>query len=221
MKEAPHTRVKICGITTLDDARMAIAAGAEMLGFNFYPRSVRYIAPERAHEIVRKVRGEVECVGVFVNEPKPSDMVRTVALVGLAAAQLHGNESPDYCAEVNSACPVIKTLRIDEKFRPEMASLYGPRVLLDAATPQFGGSGQTIDWALAAQVRGKAREVILAGGLHPGNVAEAIAAVLPGAVDACSGLERGPGRKDEDKVKAFIAAVREADRRRKAKVLSA
>jgi phosphoribosylanthranilate isomerase len=221
MNQAAHTRVKICGITTLDDARMAIEAGAEMLGFNFYPRSVRYISPEAAHEIVHRVRGEVECVGVFVNEPKPSDVIRTMGLVGLAAAQLHGDESPNYYAEVNCACSAIKALRVDEKFRPQTALLYGARVLLDAATPQYGGSGKTIDWKLAAQVRGRVREVILAGGLHPGNVAEAVAVVRPDAVDACSGLECEPGRKDPDKLKAFIAAVREADGWRKAKVLSA
>lgn len=220
MTAVEQTKVKICGITTLGDARLAIEAGAEMLGFNFYKRSVRYIAPEAAREIVERVKAEVECVGVFVNE-RAEEVIALVEAVGLSTAQLHGDESPEYCAEVARACGLIKALRVGDDFRPESAARFDGRVLLDAASAQFGGSGNTFDWKLAASMREHVRELILAGGLHEGNVGEAIAVASPDAVDACSGLECAPGKKDREKVMAFMAAVREADAQKKAKVLSA
>jgi phosphoribosylanthranilate isomerase len=216
-----RTKVKICGITSVEDALMAVDAGAEMLGFNFYRKSPRFIGVEAAREIVRNVRDRVECVGVFVNEAQPCDVLAIVQEVGLATAQLHGDESRDYCSEVGRACSVIKALRVGEGFDAASALEFGGRLLLDTASAQFGGSGKVFDWSVAAELRDQVRELILAGGLHAGNVGEAIASVGPHAVDACSGLESTPGTKDRDKVLAFMAAVRVADEQGKAKVRSA
>jgi phosphoribosylanthranilate isomerase len=200
---------------------VAIDAGAEMLGFNFYAMSPRFMSPEAAREIVRSVQNNVECVGVFVNEPAPDDVLAIVNHVGLATAQLHGDESPDYCAEVARGCGVIKALRVGRSFDPAIAAQFGSRILLDAATAHFGGSGRSFDWRVAAQVREHASELILAGGLHPGNVGEAIEIAAPHVVDVCSGVESSPRVKDRQKMMAFMDALRAADERRRAKVQSA
>jgi phosphoribosylanthranilate isomerase len=201
------TRVKICGITRLEDAQHAAACGAEMLGFNFYAKSPRYIDPEVARKIVSSLPSQVETVGVFVNETSP-DIVRQIAnLAGVKSVQLHGDEAPEYCAALNDL-NVIKALRVDDRFDlAQLARYSGCRILLDTASPVFGGSGERFDWQIARRVREHVASLILAGGLDGDSVGEAIRQVMPDAVDACSLLESSAGIKDSAKVERFIAAA--------------
>lgn len=201
------TRVKICGITRLEDAQHAVACGAEMLGFNFYSKSPRYIAPEEAAKIIASLPSTIEAVGVFVNEDNP-DRVRQIAITaGLASVQLHGDEAPGFCSALADLHP-IKALRVNHEFDQRIVAAYADcRILLDAATPAFGGSGKKFDWEIARAVRQQVPTLILAGGLDAQAVADAIATVHPDAVDACSLLESSPGIKDLNRVQAFIAAV--------------
>ena len=193
------TLVKICGITALEDALAACDAGAGALGFNFWPRSPRYIEPERARRIIERIPGGVLAVGVFVDEP--AERIEAIAAAaGIEVAQLHG------------ACgaPRLrwwKALEAVPDVRREIEQFEAEAFLLDApAGAQRGGTGRTFDWALAA---GLPRRIVLAGGLGPDNVGEAIRAARPWGVDACSRLESAPGRKDAAKVRAFVRAVRE------------
>lgn len=201
-------KVKVCGITNLEDALGAAEAGADALGFNFYARSPRYIAPEAARGIISELPPAIFCVGVFVNEESPAAVARTAAAAGVGAVQLHGDESPEYCA-VLGEWRVIKALRVGKDFSPDEATKYPVEsILLDAFSASArGGTGETFDWKLARETRAVVAEVYLAGGLTPENVAGAIAAVEPYAVDVCSGVEHAPGRKDGARVRAFIAAV--------------
>jgi phosphoribosylanthranilate isomerase len=207
------TLVKICGITQLADARAALAAGANALGFNFHPRSPRYITPEAAREIIAQLPARVLTVGVFVNEPEPVALQRKATTAGVAAVQLHGDESADFCAAL-TAQPVIKALRVGAEFSPEQAQRYRTHaILLDAYSPlAHGGTGRVFDWRIAQRTRELVARLYLAGGLTPENVCAAIEAVRPFAVDVCSGVESAPGRKDAGKIHNFIAAVRAADR---------
>jgi phosphoribosylanthranilate isomerase len=202
-------QVKVCGITNLQDAVAALAAGADALGFNFYTRSPRYIAPEAARRIITNLPTPVLCVGVFVNEADHLAVARTAIRSGVAAVQLHGDESPDYCAALRGH-HVIKALRVRQNFVPEDATKYPAQaVLLDAYSEKaHGGTGQTFDWAIARRTREAVAQLYLAGGLTPENVAAAIVEVEPYAVDVCSGVESAPGHKDEGRVRAFVAAVR-------------
>lgn len=218
------TKLKICGITRLEDARYAAAAGADYLGFIQYPGSPRYIAPERARDIVEWIHGP-QPVGVFVNAP--SDVVnRTAEKAGFALVQLHGEEPVSDITDIE--CPVIKAFRIAPDTTPdglyrlmrtyEDAAAY---FLLDAYSDKmYGGSGRTFDWHVASLSAGSARKpdepsarpgkpgVFLAGGIHAGNVAEAIRTLRPFAVDASSGLESAPGEKDFSRIDAFMQAFR-------------
>jgi len=205
--------IKVCGITSLEDAMTAVHLGADMLGFNFYPKSPRYIEPARARVIVEEVGAKAVCVGVFVNEATPAD-VRKIALeAGLGVVQLHGDETPEFCAEL-SDLEVIKVFRVGAGDEMPAIELFPVKtVLLDAATAKFGGSGKTFDWKIARQARNAGRSVMVAGGLNPENVAEAIRVAAPDAVDACSGLESAPGIKDYEKVQKFIAAVRAVEQK--------
>jgi phosphoribosylanthranilate isomerase len=201
-------RVKICGITNLDDALGSIDAGAAALGFNFYPQSSRYIEPSAARDIIQKLPASIMCVGVFVNVPSPEQVKLQAGEAGVQAVQLHGDESPAYCQELKEFF-VIKALRVNSDFEPQQAARYESEgVLLDGFSPlAFGGVGQSFDWSIAAQTRALVGKLFLAGGLNAKNVAEAIESVQPYAVDACSGLESVPGRKDMAKVRAFIEAA--------------
>jgi len=212
------TLVKVCGITNLEDAHACEAAGANMLGFNFYPASKRYISPQVARLIIEKLSPSITCVGVFVNEPSPERVAQLAGEARVSVVQLHGDEPPEYCRAL-AKYPVIKALRVGRDFAPEQAAECGARtVLLDAFHEDaYGGTGHTFDWSVALALRGLVPKLILAGGLTPANVAAAIAHVHPFAVDACSSLERAPGLKDAALVKAFVAAVKkttsqEADR---------
>ncbi len=205
------TFVKICGITNLEDALAAVEAGADALGFNFYRRSPRYIAPEDARRIIAELPATMMSVGVFVNESEPEQVARIMDAARLTAAQLHGDESPEYCSALRGRY-LIKALRADVDFEPQVVKDYETdAILLDAyAKDARGGTGRVVDWDVARRVRELVPQLFLAGGLSPENIAEAIAAVEPYAVDACSHLESAPGKKDNERVRAFIAASRRA-----------
>jgi phosphoribosylanthranilate isomerase len=207
-------KVKVCGITNLDDALGALAAGADALGFNFYTRSPRYLTPEEARIIISKLPPEALCVGVFVNEDSAATVARMAAESGVSAVQLHGDESPEYCAEL-SGRRVIKALRAGRDFAPEQATRYcAESILLDAFSAHArGGTGETFDWELARRTREVVSQLYLAGGLTVENVAAAIAAVEPYAVDVCSGVELSPGRKDLARVRDFVSAVRASQKK--------
>jgi phosphoribosylanthranilate isomerase len=195
------TLVKICGITALEDALAACDAGAGALGFNFWPCSPRYIEPERAARIIERIPGNVLAVGVFVDETAER-IEEMAAIAGVDVAQLHGG----------CGVPRLrwwKALEAREGVAREMEQIGAEAFLLDApAGAQRGGTGRTFDWALAAGLPGR---IVLAGGLGPDNVKEAIRAARPWGVDACSRLESAPGRKDHAKVRAFVRAARETE----------
>lgn len=204
--------VKICGITNFADAQAAVDAGANWLGFNFYPRSPRFIAKADAAKIRIRLPGTVESVGVFVNA-SAADVAALYRDVRFSAVQLHGDEAPDVVRELSRLLKVIKAFRVDAKFPPEKFAEYPEAFafLLDAALAgQFGGTGQTTDWELARKAA-ETHHIFLAGGLKIDNVAAAIRFVRPYAVDVASGVERKPGRKDHGKLREFIQEVRRAE----------
>ena len=199
--------VKICGITRLTDALHAVAHGATALGFVFWPRSPRYIAPERAADIVRELPGTVTMVGVFVNQPVDA-IGRIAAAAGVTTIQLHGDEPPAYAAAL--AWPVWRAVSLTGLNGTLAGWPAETTVLLDAHDPERrGGTGRRIDWREAASVASR-RRVVLAGGLTPENVQEAIEAVRPFGVDVSSGVEEAPGVKDFDKVARFLERARAA-----------
>jgi len=196
------TKVKICGITSREDALVAVEAGADALGFVFFEKSPRYLAPEQAAQIIAALPPFVQAVGLFVNAEL--DFVnRTADLCGLDLVQLHGDESPSYCQSVHRR--IMKAFRV--RGMESLAVLPDYQVsayLLDAYSPNaYGGTGERFDWdcAIAAKKHGP---IVLAGGLDPDNVAAAVAKVAPYAVDVSSGVESQPGRKDPEKVRRFI-----------------
>ncbi|MGB9458527.1 MAG: phosphoribosylanthranilate isomerase [Bryobacteraceae bacterium] len=195
--------VKICGITNQADATAAIAGGATAIGFNFYPRSPRYIAPERAAKIVSPAG--VRRVGVFVDEAPPR-IEQIARVVALDVAQLHGAETE---AGYPASLPVWKAVRVGPDF--DFAPFHdcpAEALLLDGPAGElFGGAGEPFDWKLAA---GAGRPIIVAGGLDASNVAVAVALAHPWGVDACSRLESAPGKKDHQKMTDFLRAAREA-----------
>ena len=202
------TRVKICGITNIDDARCAVFAGADALGFVFYRKSSRYISPAAAAEIVALLPPFVTTVGLFVNAGN-NEIQQTMKTAGLNVAQLHGDESPEECAV--SSYPVIKAIRVKDAESLNGVDRYSVAgLLLDAWNDShYGGTGETFDWQLAKRLAG-GLPLILAGGLTPDNVAAAITTVHPYAVDVSSGVESSPGNKDHDKIYQFIQQVRQA-----------
>lgn len=206
-------QVKICGVTNIEDALAAAEAGARMLGFNFYPKSPRYITPGEARRIVESLPAGVKGYGVFVNEEGP-EVVRAVAReAGLSAVQLHGDESPEFCDALGGLF-TIKALRVGPGYEIAGARTYRTdAVLLDAYSGEaYGGTGKTFDWAVARATREAVGRLFLAGGLTPDTVAAAVEAVRPYAVDVCSGVESSPGRKDHALVRRFVAAALAAAR---------
>lgn len=204
--------VKVCGITNADDALAAIDAGVDILGFNFYPPSPRYIDPQEARAIVDKLPAWVITVGVFVNH-ELSEIEKIAATSGVMMLQLHGDESPEYCKRLREkGHSVIKVFQTGAAFTLERILTYDLQfIMLDAGgTSTRGGTGQLSDWGQAQQARLINPTCFLAGGLSPENVVAAIEEVEPFVVDACSLLERAPGRKDHAKVVDFVAAVRRA-----------
>ncbi len=203
------TFVKICGITNLEDALAAVNAGADALGFNFYPASPRFIPPGTARQIIEALPRKVLTVGVFVNEESSTDVIRIVKDAAVNAVQLHGDESPEYCRALSGHF-VIKALRVNSAFTVSTATAYDVAALmLDGFDEQRrGGTGKVFDWRIAREVRNLVPKLFLAGGLSPENVGAAIAAVNPYAVDACSALESVPGKKDLERVALFIRHAR-------------
>ena len=205
------TRVKICGIREFEDARDAVLLGADAVGLNFYPNSPRYVEPTQAAKIIEKLPPFVSVVGIFVNHPDPQNLEDFAISIGLHAVQLHGNETPDYCSMIQRV-KVIKTFRVDATFRVDTLRSYGSGTfLLDACAPdQFGGTGTSFNWDLVfgANAFGS---IVIAGGLNPENVAQAVTSLHPFAVDVASGVESKPGKKDYDKMRRFIEAVQRAD----------
>ncbi len=204
------TRIKICGLTTVEDALAAVAAGADALGFIFYDRSPRYVAPEMVASITRQLPPLVTKVGVFVNAPA-AEIRRVVQVAGLDIPQLHGEETPEFCARLG--WPVIKAFRLQSAAAvAQLASYPVAAWLLDAFVPGLrGGTGAQFNWEWAIQAKAGGRPVILAGGLTPDNVAEAVRTVQPYAVDISSGVETAPGQKDIPRLQQLIRAVRAAD----------
>jgi len=226
-------RVKICGVTTPDDARLAAAAGADAIGLNFVAGSPRALDLDQARAVAAAVPAGVLKVGVFAGTAT-AEIRRVVAAVGLDAVQLHGHlegsgpavDPPARCAEL-AGLQVIRAVRMEaggdplaaaRRWLAEAAALGAApeAVIIDAAVPrgtaagQLGGTGATVDWAALATARPLGPPTALAGGLTPENVAQAIRASKTAAVDTASGVEAGPGRKDPEKVRAFVAAARKA-----------
>ena len=204
------TFIKICGITNMDDAAAAVAAGADFLGFNFYKPSPRYITPQKAREIVRRFPSEVLKVGVFVNE-ELADVRTIMTEAGLGAIQLHGDESPQYCSKF-PGWYVIKTFAVTDTFDVHAAEAYDvDGIMLDTKHNHLrGGTGRVFDWSIARQAALTIPNLYLAGGLSPENVENAIKTVRPNAVDACSSLEDSPGKKNAERMRQFVEAVRRA-----------
>jgi phosphoribosylanthranilate isomerase len=202
-------RIKICGLTRLDDAELAVEAGAWALGLIMWPGSPRRCPLPAAERIAATLRRRAEIAGVFVNAPL-DEVTATADAIGLSLVQLHGDEGPAYCSEVarRTGARVIKAARV--RGRADIAALQPFHTdfhLLDAHVPgRPGGTGETFDWELLEQRRGNV-PLILSGGLTPDNVAGAIAATKPFAVDTASGTEARPGVKDPERVRAFFAAV--------------
>lgn len=206
-------RVKICGITNPADAEAAAEAGADFIGLNFYAKSPRLVSEADAHKVRGAIPSGIEAVGVFVNAT-PQEILRICRALRLDAAQLHGDEPTGVVAEVATAVPVFKAFRVTSDFIPETLNDYpaASAFLLDASQAgQYGGTGHTIDWALARRAAASHR-IILAGGLKPENVAAAIRLVGPWGVDVASGVESKPGKKDHARLRDFVAEVRRAEK---------
>lgn len=207
------TKVKICGITNLEDAKHAIEFGADVLGFNFYPQSPRFIIPKNAREIIELIASDVEIVGVFVNE-SVDRIAQIYEDVGIEAAQLHGDETPSYVDALRSRLKIkiMKAHRVSPDFKPEDISNYQTdAALLDAYSKTVrGGTGECFDWEIARAATGFTQKLYLAGGLIAENVADAVRHVRPYAVDVASGVESSPGKKDPLKLEAFIRNAKNA-----------
>jgi phosphoribosylanthranilate isomerase len=205
-------KIKFCGITTVADAELAVAAGAWAIGLIFWPRSKRRCDPDAAVEISSRLRRRVHIAGVFVN-PTLDWLTATAEAAQLSLIQLHGDEGPAFCAEAarRTGAKVIKAVRVRSGADLQaLAPFHTDFHLLDSYAPGLrGGTGETFSWEIARGHRGRA-PVILSGGLTPDNVAEAISVVHPFAVDVASGVERSPGHKDPAKLEAFAAAVRDS-----------
>lgn len=197
-------RTKVCGITTLDDALAACAAGVDAIGFNFAEAAKsrgRYITPEAAERIVPMLPPFVTVVAVFVN-PEPAEIERVLNFIDVV--QLHGDEPPELCASVPTR--VVKAFRAGPDFNPAVLDAYEVSAFLfDAAVPgEYGGTGVVCDWNAARAAVAMGKPVILAGGLTPENVADAIAAVRPYGVDTAGGVESAPGKKDHERIRDFV-----------------
>lgn len=203
-------RVKICGITNVEDAHAAADVGADALGFNFVPGTPRYIEPQVAERIISHLPPFITTVGVFA-DASPEAISQVVRACGLNVVQLHGSETPKYCNDVGARCrvPLLKAFRV--KDRDSLSPIPKYKVsayLLDTYVKgKKGGTGETFNWDLAKEAKAYGK-IIIAGGLTPENVAQAIQQVRPYAVDVSSGVESSPGKKDHAKIKAFIENVR-------------
>lgn len=205
-------RVKICGLTNAEDARAAADLGADALGFIFYPKSPRYLTPAAAAAIIRELPPFVVKVGVFVDE-SAERIVQIARDAGIDSIQLHGNESPGLCEALRREhFNVVKAFRIqDQSSLAQVQSYRVSACLLDSYVPgQLGGTGARFNWDLAIQTKSFGVPMILAGGLDPENIADAVSKVAPYGVDVSSGVESAPGRKDLAKVRDFIIRAKQA-----------
>jgi phosphoribosylanthranilate isomerase len=199
--------IKICGVTTAEDAAMAIGAGAGAIGVNLWPGSKRHVGLEAARSVLAAVPPGILKVGVFVNAP-PAEIARAVGELGLDRAQLHGDETVAAYAALDAAC-LVKAVRVRDEASIAAAGGWTPALwLYDAFVDGFGGGGVPAPWHVIA--RAAQRPFLLAGGLTPDNVAAGIRATRPDGVDVASGVEQRPGVKDPAKVAAFVAAARAA-----------
>jgi phosphoribosylanthranilate isomerase len=205
-------KVKVCGITNYEDAAMIVDQGADALGFNFFPQSPRYVDPADARSIIRRIPPFVVSVGLFVNVAEPSRVSAIAHAAGVQVLQLHGDETPEYCRDLED-WPLIKALRIGESGILEDLEEYPVQAfLLDVRDDTlFGGTGKSFDWELARNIK-HIRPIILAGGLTVDNVQKAIQTVDPYAVDVCSGVESAPRKKSAQKVIGFMNEVRNVNR---------
>lgn len=206
-------KVKICGITNLGDAATAARLGADMLGFNFCEKSPRFITPNAARGIIREVKASTMNIGVFVDASEDT-VVKIAETTGLSGIQLHGNESPDLVSKLKARTNlfVVKALRVGPDFLPETAAEFETdAILLDAYSPSvYGGTGEMFDWEVAKTVKYRTKRLFLAGGLKPGNVADAVSLLRPFAVDVASGVESSPGIKDPERIESFIRIAKQA-----------
>jgi phosphoribosylanthranilate isomerase len=206
-------QIKICGVTNANDARTCVELGADMIGFNFYPASPRYIEPANVRQIVDVLPARTCAVGVFV-DADPAEIRKLAKTARVRCVQLHGHTTPESCSELAREFRVIRALSTDMRFDPEYAAAFlHCDVLIDAYHPVLrGGTGQMCDWSAARAALRYTRFLILSGGLNVKNVGQAIAAVTPHAVDVCSGIESAPGVKDHRALERFISAVRAGER---------
>jgi len=199
-------KVKICGITNYDDAAAALDMGADLLGFNFYPKSPRFIRPDNAVKIINKLPAFIDIAGVFVNESL--EQIHEVKnLCQLDWVQLHGDESPEFCKEfLSHDVKVMKALRVKDQTDIERADDYfTDAILLDAFDPKkYGGTGLSFDWNIIGHI---GKRVFLAGGINPDNAADAVKLGVYG-IDVCSGIEAQPGKKDHQKMKKLFDNIR-------------
>ncbi len=208
------TRVKICGITTVEDARVACEAGVDAIGLNFYPRSPRALSVQKAVELRASIPSGVQVFGVFVNV-EATEVMKIFRDVRLDALQLHGDESPTTVTQLTRLAPVFKALRVGPDFSAATLENY-PDVsgflfdTADALPGQYGGTGRLADWGVAQQAA-RSHRVILAGGLNAENVAAAILQVRPYGVDVASGVEASPGEKDHAQLREFVREARRAN----------
>jgi len=206
-------KVKICGITNLGDAATAARLGADMLGFNFCEKSPRFITPNAARGIIREVKASTMNIGVFVDASEDT-VVKIAETTGLSGIQLHGNESPDLVSKLKARTNlfVVKALRVGPDFLPETAAEFETdAILLDAYSPSvYGGTGEMFDWEVAKTVKYRTKRLFLAGGLKPGNVADAVSLLRPFAVDVASGVESSLGIKDPERIELFIRIAKQA-----------
>lgn len=214
MREGAMARVKVCGITSLEDAQMAIRSGADAIGLIFAP-SPRRIRPEEAREIINNVPPFVKTVGVFVDE-RPYVVRQIIEFCGIDLVQFHGEESPEACGEFMPC--TVKAFRVRDGSVLSLMRQYQGRIramLLDAFSPErAGGTGQLFDWTIAVTAKGLGIPVILSGGLNPSNIGDAIKKVKPFAVDVNSGIEERPGKKDPVLMEKFMKRIRDVDKGR-------
>ncbi len=199
-------KVKICGITNLDDAVAAMDMGADLLGFNFYPKSPRYVAPEKAESIINKLPGFIDTAGVFVNA-SVEQIHETNAVCQLDWVQLHGDEDSEFCRSLLShSVKTMKAIRVKDQKDIESANdFFTDAVLLDAFDPdKYGGTGLTFDWNIIGHI---SKRVFLAGGINPDNAAAAVNLGVYG-IDVCSGIEAEPGKKDHKKMQKLFDNIR-------------
>jgi len=199
-------KVKICGITNLDDALASMDMGADLLGFNFYPKSPRYIHREKAAELISKLPGFIDIAGVFVNH-SAAYIRQTTDMCRLDWVQLHGDETPEFCQSLASQhAKTMKAIRVrDDRDIDRAEHYFTDAVLLDAFDPgKYGGTGTAFDWNIIGHI---GKRVFLAGGINPDNAADAIGLGVYG-IDVCSGIESEPGKKDHDKMKKLFENIR-------------